>query len=176
MAICKMTSPEKNILPARLDPQAMLDQKHELTGSVSAKSMMRLKNAVVSMSPAVAVGLRFSSGLYGLLRVTGWIRHELWLRCERCLEKVRISLQQPLDVYIKPASKSLPETADAPEFYEYDGKSLELAGLIEDELLLALPLAPKHEDISLCDQNMVTWLAGKVPTEEKDSPFSILKR
>ena len=171
-----MTRADKNILPERLDPQAMFAQKGELIGCVPVKGMARLKNAVVSMSPVVMVDLHFAPGLHGFPKITGWIKHALWLRCERCLGEMEISMELPLEVCVKPKSEPLPETAGAPEFYEYSGRSFTLADLIEDELLLALPLAPKHKDISLCDQNMVTWLADKIPTGNKDNPFSILKR
>lgn len=172
----KMTRADNNILPERLDPQVMLAGKSELVGCVPVKGMARLKNAVVSMDPTAMVDLRFIPGLYGFPKITGRIKHVLWLRCERCLGKMEISMELPLEVCIKPKSESLPATASAPEFYEYDGRSFVLADLIEDELLLALPLAPKHKDISLCDQSMVAWLADKTPTEKRDSPFSILKR
>jgi len=172
-----MSHDDKEVLPARLDPQVMADQNRELTGFVPSEGMLRLKNSVVSMEPMVAVCLQFSRGLYGLPRVTGWIKHTLGLRCERCLDEVAISLDQPIEVFIRLESEELPEITDNLEFYEYAGKSLELADLIEDELLLALPLFPKHEDISLCNQDMIAWLAtNEVSAENVDSPFAILKR
>jgi len=171
-----MTRADDNLLPERVDPRVMLARKGELVGCVPVKGMARLRNAVVSMDSVAMVDLRFIPGLYGFPRITGRIEQVLWLRCERCLGKMEIAMELPLEVCVKPKSVSLPATASAAEFYEYDGRSLVLADLIEDELLLALPLAPRHKDVSLCDQSMVAWLADRTPTEKRDSPFSILKR
>lgn len=170
-----MASTKKNILPARFDPQIMLAEQRTLVGHVPAKNMARLRKAVVSMNPMVAVEIHFSLGEYGFPKITGWIRHELWLRCERCLGKVKTALKQPLGTCIKSRSEAFPESTDGHEFYEYHGKSIELADFIEDELLLALPLAPKHKDISLCDQSVVGWLTDKAFAEAEDNPFLILK-
>ena len=78
---------------------------------------------------------------------------------------------------LKPELEPLPEDTERYSLFEYDSKILELAELIEDELLLALPLVPKHKDISLCNQDMVAWLASnEVSVENAENPFAILKR
>jgi uncharacterized protein len=48
-------------------------------------------------------------------------------------------------------------------------RSLDILALVEDEALLALPLAPKHE---VCPDQSVQDLAGE---SKKESPFSVLK-
>ena len=49
--------------------------------------------------------------------------------------------------------------------------------LIEDELLLTLPLAPKHMDISLCNQDMIVWfISDDMIEEHTQNPFTTLKR
>ena len=165
------------VLPVRFDPQLLAYHDSELIGSVSAEAMTRMKNTVVSMDPMVAVNLQFSCGSYGLARVTGRIQHTVGLRCQRCLDATQISLDQAIEVLLKPESEQVSQIAERHEFYEYDGKSLELAEFIEDELLLGLPLVPKHEDISLCNQGMIAWLASnEVPAENAENPFAIQKR
>ena len=81
------------------------------------------------------------------------------------MNEVLIELNPDISVLVKPEEDELPEKegekdADRPEFHEYDGKNLVLSDLIEEELLLALPLVPKHQDISLCNQDMLAWLAA----------------
>ena len=66
--------------------------------------------------------------------------------------------------------------ADRPDIHEYDGKSLVLSDLVEEELLLALPLVPKHQDISLCNQDMVAWLAAnEAPDEGQEASLRELR-
>ena len=109
------------------------------------------------------------------------------MRCERCLDEVRIDLKPDISVLVKPEGEALPEKegakdTDMPDLHEYDGKILVLSEMLEEELLLVLPLVPKHQDISLCNQDMVAWLAANEAADEdheittkRESPFAILK-
>ena len=172
-----MSKAKEDILPYRFDPKLFADQNRELVGSFPAKGMSRLKQYALSMQSEISVRLLFSSGLYGLPRITGEIKYVLCLRCERCLDKVELTLNPNIEVLAKPSNELISDANNELEFYEYEGNNLELVDLIEDELLLALPLAPKHEDISLCNQDMVAWLASnEEPAEKAENPFAILKR
>lgn len=46
---------------------------------------------------------------------------------------------------------------------------LPLANILEDEILLDVPLSPKHED---CE--MATEQVGELPEEENENPFAAL--
>ncbi len=112
------------------------------------------------------------------------IRTTLWLECQRCLTPY----EQPLEVsanYLVVASE---EEADAVplEDDEYDpivgSKQFDLYDLIEEEILLSLPLVPKHEVCPEIHESLVTGQAGEIeidhpePGEEKreENPFAAL--
>ena len=172
-----MTKHRAELLPLRIDPQTMADLNQELQGEVPTKGMKRLQQIVISADPMVVASLKFSRGAYGYPLVVGRIKHTSRLRCERCLDEVLFTLDQPLELTLKPKLELVFENTENLDIYEYDGKSLMLADLIEDELLLALPLVPRHEDISFCNQDMIAWLASnEVPAESAENPFAILKR
>ncbi len=180
-----MPKSDLELLPIRFDPQNFADHSTELHGLVAVKAMTRLQENVISLESMVTVKLQFSRGLYGYPLAIGKAHAEVSTQCERCLDEMQISLDPDINILIKPESESLPEESEglenSPDFHEYDGKSLALSDLIEEELLLSLPLVPKHEDISLCNQDMVAWLASdegqnEIPDEKSDNPFAILKR
>ena len=180
-----MPKSDLELLPIRFDPQNFADHSTELHGLVAAKAMKRLQANVISLESMVTVKLQFSRGLYGYPLAIGNAHTIVSTKCERCLEQMKISLNPDIHILIKPESEKLPDDSesveDSPDFHEYDGKTLELSDLIEEELLLTLPLVPKHEDISLCNQDMVAWLASdeeqiESPAEKADNPFAILKR
>jgi len=185
------------LLPLRLDPQHYADKGRELVGQIKSTNMLRLQQMVVKTPSMVHATLRFSRGPYGYPMLSGKIQHSLVLRCERCLDELKLCIDRELEINLKPENESLPEGSTASEkqqttsklldtevehaqnveFYDYDGKSLVLAEVVEEELLLALPQIPKHKDISLCDQDMVAWLAAnEVPEQKRPNPFAILKR
>lgn len=181
--------PLQKPLPIRFDPVSFADHERELEGPIATKAMFRLQENVISPDDMVEAKLSFSRGIYGYPLVSGQAAAWVTMQCERCLDEVRIELKSEFNVLVKPEGENVPEKegekdADKPDFHEYDGKSLELADLVEEELLLVLPLVPKHQDISLCNQDMVAWLAAnEAPNEEQkasdkraENPFAILKR
>jgi len=188
-----MSEQHQKPLPVRFDPVNFADHGRELEGPIATKGMLRLRDNVVASDDMVSAKLSFSRGLYGYPLVAGRAKASVTMRCERCLDDVRVKLNADINVLVKPEDEILPvnegnkedeKDADKPDIHEYDGKSLVLSDLVEEELLLALPLVPKHQDISLCNQDMVAWLAAneapnegqKTSTERAENPFAILKR
>jgi uncharacterized protein len=90
------------------------------------------------------------------------------LRCERCLQ----ALDWPLELHsLLWLAKSEEEADAAPvDEDEYDpvvgSEHYDLSALIEDEILLNLPLTPKHEH---CPEPLFA------PRNVADSPFAALK-
>ena len=184
-----MPQTELELLPIRFDPLNFADHATELNGLVATRAMERLRSSTLSAEPMAVVKLQFSHGQYGYAQAIGAATTKVHVRCERCLDEFELELDAKIKVLIKPDSDRLPEDTDNPEmsldFHEYDGNSLTLSDLIEEELLLTLPLVPRHQDISLCNQDMVAWLAsnvasgegqGEVTADKADNPFAILKR
>ena len=184
-----MSEQELKPFPVRIDPVSFADHHRTLEGRVATKGMLRLKENVVSSGEMVVAKLNFSRGLYGYPLVEGQARVSVTMRCERCLDAVQVEVSPDINVLIMPEEDGLPEieaekVVDRPDFYEYDGISLVLSELVEEEVLLILPLVPKHQDISLCNQDMVAWLAAndaqckspEATTERAENPFAILKK
>jgi uncharacterized protein len=75
------------------------------------------------------------------------ISGRLHLQCQRCLERLDYPLQLSNTLLLVDRVENLAETAvdpDAPDCVEAS-PALDVAGLIEDEILLGLPFAPRHE-------------------------------
>lgn len=76
------------------------------------------------------------------------IRAELVLECQRCLEDKRESVVAQTSLLLVPEGEEMPD--DELEVDEYDaihaGRDFDALGAVEEELLLALPLAPTHAD------------------------------
>ncbi len=77
-----------------------------------------------------------------LLNVTGLV----WLKCQRCLEPFRFQLDIATKFILVNDENSIPLDEDNfDEDYLVGNDHLNLDELLEDEILLALPFAPKHE-------------------------------
>lgn len=107
-------------------------------------------------------------------------RGEIWQTCQRCLEPVAVSLDYANDIALLTSEDQLnllEETDDYLLISELsnqlpnvgDSKKIAVVPMLEDELLMQQPLAPKHEDCELA----VTEV-GDFAEEKEDSPFAVL--
>jgi uncharacterized protein len=96
------------------------------------------------------------------------VRGTLQLRCQRCLEALPFAVTSDemlvlaatqAEIDADPADPSLPDRLLA-------GEAMSVRNLVEDELILALPYAPRHE---ACEAR------AKAAGDEKVSPFAGLR-
>ena len=90
-------------------------------------------------------GARDALGRYSLeLRVTAGLR----MTCRRCLEAVDVNLHEDVTLWLARAQSEIdmqPLTAEGPDGI-VAAKDMAVRDLVEDQLLLALPYAPRHEN------------------------------
>ncbi len=93
------------------------------------------------------------------------IRTKLPVICQRCLEEMLVELDLSFDYLISKVAINELDENDEMDWLEANIE-MNLQELIEDELLLALPIAPTHENS-----------CGKLSMQsgEKPNPFAILK-
>ena len=99
----------------------------------------------------------------------------LWQTCQRCLEPVAVSLDVDSELALLEDENHVALLDEGTEIIMLDeltdDNKLWLLPMIEDELLVDLPLAPKHED---CQMAVTEF--GELPetATEKDNPFAVL--
>ena len=134
------------------DPFRFAADARTLRGEVVVAKLSRLADSLVSTDGAVSwsvEGSMFEGVVSGQsdprlkLRLDGTLN----LRCQRCLGGLDWVLAvetvlQPVRVGQPIPDEELED--DEVDAIEIDGE-LDLLGLIEDEILLALPIAPRHE-------------------------------
>jgi DUF177 domain-containing protein len=71
---------------------------------------------------------------------------DVWLQCQRCLKPMREHLRvQRSFRFVSTEAEAEAEDADSDEDVLALDRSLDLKNLVEDELILALPLVPRHK-------------------------------
>ncbi len=137
-------------------------------GSWSAGDFPRLRDVLASDAGEIAYeieGMHDERGRPALkLRVNGTLQ----LRCQRCLEAMPFEVQTDetlvlagtlAEMNAEPADASAPDRVLA-------GKQMPVRVLVEDEVILALPYAPRHESCSARPSQ---------DAEGKTSPFAGLR-
>jgi uncharacterized protein len=163
-------------LPVHIDPLRMAEAGRLLDGAYSVEELERLQDSLLDNSGKVVVSLAFGIDAEGIRYMKGRLQTELTLQCQRCLQ----AMQVPIDNEFALGLVRSNEAADMlPSHYEpllLEDDSIFLRDIIEDELLLALPLVPKHDD-DCVDVNLPADEAErKTDTGEGDrvNPFAAL--
>jgi uncharacterized protein len=166
--------------PRRLDVEKFAGAGGELAGEWPLSTMPRLAEATHSDARAHAAGI-VQWRVRGERRVVNRGAAQIWLHvearvdlalvCQRCLQAVPTELD---------AKRSFMFVAGETVAAELDARSeddilalerwLDLHQLVEDELLLSLPLVPKHD---ACPQPLLEQAAAEVSAP---NPFGVLAR
>jgi len=132
--------------PAAVDGLAFARNAAVLKGRLGMESLPRLAQSGCSGSflDFVLTGEINARGKPGLrLAVDGSVR----LQCQRCLGSLELPLH--LEAQLEFASSEAETTAADDDIERVvAGREMSVAALVEDEVLLALPMVPKHEQCS----------------------------
>jgi len=159
-------------LPKRVDPRKLAEREAQLQGFVELKSMPQLLSLLVDDEGEVSVELKFALDEQKLRTVKGQATAKVKQQCQRCLEPVDVYLDAEFSLAVvlnEEQAKNLPRYYD-PLLVEED---VELAALVEEELILTLPAVAYHQD---CDVQLSYGESDAEPSEqdEKPNPFSVL--
>lgn len=165
--------------PLRLDIAAFAKEEATIEGTWPLASLERLAESVVPGSVADAPPVSWR--LVGESRAAKGGTHEVWLHltaqgqveleCQRCLKPVTEPLEAErsfLFVHGEEAAAAL--DAESEDDVLAISRALDARELIEDELLLALPIVPRHE---VCPEPLAVP-DEDLPAEETPHPFAAL--
>lgn len=163
-------------LPITIDPYRSAQRSLECEGIIETSGMNRLLAACESSSEHVHVKVNFDVDELGLVSISAKGSATVSLICQRCTEAFEHKLL--VDFVFSPvkdeeAAENLPSYYDAIELDE--NGEVNLRELVEEELLLSIPLIPRHELKDCQSPSDSVW--GKLPEEhEKPNPFDVLKK
>ncbi len=161
-------------LPRQLNPRKFAYAGVEIEGSIDSATMTRLAEAVDSIGD-LSARLVFLMREDGKMVVTGTAKAGLAYQCQRCLQSMNETTVE-LDLLValvrnEDEAKALPGTLE-PWVVEED--EADVYALIEDELLLSLPVVSYHEEACVEASLMSSGDDLEAPETEKDNPFSVL--
>ncbi|HUO67550.1 MAG TPA: YceD family protein [Gammaproteobacteria bacterium] len=132
------------------DLEMLGGRQGELDGELELSSLPRLAGLLNSTAGSVRATLLFRQRGLGAVAATLSLETTVELLCQRCLEPFAQPIDERIElVLVEPDASS----ASIPEGYEpveLDNGRLMPARLIEDELIVSIPLVPKHARIEDC--------------------------
>ncbi len=158
-------------LPKKVDPRKLAEREVTLEGSISLGNMPELASLLVDANGDVSVELQFAVDEQKLRTVSGQAHAEVKQLCQRCLEPVTLNLDAEFNLAVvlnEEQAKNLPRYYDPLLLDE----EVELSTLVEEELILSLPVVCYHDDCSV----QTSFGEDEMPVveQEKPNPFSVL--
>ena len=185
--------------PRRLEVAAFAKAQAELQGSLDLADMPRLNDGLVPPADEApgpvhwqaAGSLRQVLGGAPEVRLQLQAQARVWLTCQRCLSPMALELRVDRRfrfVRNEDEAAQLDETTDDEDVLAL-GRPLDLLSLAEDELIMALPIVPRHEACpaplaglaapQVISDQVVAASAAQHPAKpveaEAPHPFAVLK-
>jgi uncharacterized protein len=149
------------------DPYITAERGRSYKGTIPLCQFERLSDSIIDDQGEARYTLVFAKE-DRLYTVGGRVHANLYLTCSLCLEKMVLDVDSEIKLGIV---SSLLEAERLPDEYEpllVVDNQLKIIDIVEEELLLAIPIIPRHVE---CDINQ---FVDQHPTQHRNNPFSIL--
>ena len=163
-------------LPESVDAWRMVSARRSFQGSLPIAAMPRLCEVLADDAGLAQYQLDFGRDEFGTAYVEVRVQASLWLVCQRTLEPfaMPIAVDSRLGLIRSEQEEAALPGGVEPLLVAEDDK-LSPVDVIEDELLLALPLVPVNPDGALPEE-VIRPPAEAIPAEERpDNPFAVLR-
>ncbi len=138
-----------------IDSLSFAREGKALQGELPVSGLERLHDALAEKTGIVVFRLAGRMSRQDkpqlVLEVTGQVP----VVCQRCLGRLDypLSIDSVLELIADEADLSQDELEDDTRDFLVAQKELDVVALVEDEIILALPSAPRHDDCALPDSN-----------------------
>jgi uncharacterized protein len=102
--------------------------------------------------------------------LVGHLETSLQLECQRCLKAMEWPVTLDFSLMID-TSDQLASDEGVDTLYSDDG-TIDIIEVVEDELILDIPLVAMHDDTA-CNEN---WQASELEAAIEDNPFAVLQQ
>lgn len=157
--------------PVFFKPLLLAEQNGRLDGRLELKGMQRLGEIIYEDSGTIEYHLQLGRDEFGFAYIRGDFEVTLQLICQRCLNPFALSLSNEINIGLAASEAQIERLPSHYEPMLLTTDEVSLLTLIEDEVLLSVPMVPVHKDASCRASEL---LAGRV--RERENPFAVLKQ
>jgi len=143
-----------------------------LEGVYPLVKLERLTESLSDNSGELFAKLHFTSGS-GYLGLHGTVEASLDLVCQRCLQPMKYPVSGQFKFGLMTSEKHEDKVPSDAEPYLLEGEEQSVVDILEDELLLSIPIAVRHPNE--CSEFLQKQNEERRAEKEKSNPFAALK-
>lgn len=156
--------------PVFFKPLLLAEQMGRLDGQLELTNMKRLGEIIYEDSGTIKYHLQLGRDELGFPYIMGNLEVPLKLVCQRCLNPFDLRLCNEINIGLALSDEEIERLPGHYEPMLLTTDEVSLLSLIEDEVLLSIPMVPVHDGAS-CDAADLIDGIGPV----KENPFAVLK-
>lgn len=165
-------------VPTYVDTRKVFLQLGSIAGFVALERLARFRDCLASETGTVYVELGFGTSETGIRLITGKLKADVTVTCQRCLEPLGIALRDDIRLALLQDETGVADLDKDLDPWICAETKLQLAELIEEQLMLCLPIVSTH-DTADCSSRL-EHAAGETATDRSNkngtaNPFSVLK-
>ena len=126
------------------DFEALAARQAELVGEFAVEKMARLAEYAGAQTGTVEARFAFARHDAGWIALTVSLQAALSVICQRCLEPLELEITEDVEFGIVDTDESAGLLPEGLETVVLDGDRFSPQQLVEDEMIMAVPLVPKH--------------------------------
>ena len=134
------------LIPKLIAPSQLADKHVEIVGDFSLASFSRLSELIGEQSDMVAIKVNFGYDEHGRCRVSGKLNTQVQLTCQRCMELFFYKVSCQFEVIPIVCEAEARQLEGEKEYVLMNDGQIKLADLLEEEIILNLPMIAKHGD------------------------------
>jgi uncharacterized protein len=166
----------ESTLPEQVKPVKFAKRGTAFNGRWSLERFQRLTADTVSSSGEVIVQADFGFE-EGFPAFCGTAQANVQLECQRCLEPVILPLEVSFQLAFVSSEERMAEVPEPFETVLLEEEEISIIDVVEDELLLALPIVAYHPECEAFDYRTDDEKADDVQADDKaENPFSVLEQ
>lgn len=166
-------------LPLYIDIRKVFDLESTFEGCCSLERLPRFADCLASLDGEVISQLRFGLTGTGRRVITGSVSATVEVVCQRCLEPLSLKLADTIQLALVESESQIDSLEAEWDPWMVDGPRISIASLLEEQLILCMPLVSYHRDercvMALDYQQREEPLDDSVGDRAAQNPFEVLK-
>jgi uncharacterized protein len=157
-------------LPRQIEHRKLAENRAKLEGSIAIEEFERLAAYLCDTTGEIMVKLQFRKGKGQKTFVTGNCQASVNVQCQACLEPMTVEIGCGVRTFLLDSAEELATLRQSDDGIVCEGEVVKLVDLLEDDLMVSLPMVPRHDEGDCADP--IAYEEDDSDVEDTYKPFA----